>query len=65
MTGKSLDLLAAARRSGPPLKAAFFDLDGTLVHGTEEIPQIVVEEFDRLRSRGIAVCATLITTQYT
>lgn len=56
MSGKSLDRLAAARRSGPPLKAAFFDLDGTLVHGTEEIPQIVVEEFDRLRSRGIAVC---------
>lgn len=39
-----------------PVRVALFDIDGTLVHGTNSIPVRVSEQIDRVQRAGVKVC---------
>lgn len=50
-----IDSLTPDKLKKFPVKLALFDIDGTLVHGTESIPDEVIKELLRIKSQGIPV----------
>lgn len=53
---RRIETISAEELREWPVAVALFDIDGTLVHGTNEIPERVVGELKRIRGQGIKVC---------